>query len=256
MALLRALAGATSVRWVQEDATTFADDLLMQRVFTCTQDLRHMLGTIDACFRILARLGLQVQHKKTQLIVAYKGRQAHQWWKANTATTSEGRFLLIPQPQSKALRLPIVSQLTYLGVVLSYADATTATVEHRLQVAEAQRARLLKVLHSRTLPLGKRVHQSICGLPVCVVPLYMDFISLTYSSATLRELPSRLSGIYVLLRAHMSQESSQALLARLHVEDPLQFLLRRSQNLLVRPETRVRPYDCQASHSQLVGAHN
>ena len=36
---------------------------------------------------------------------------------------------------------------------------------------------------------------------MCVVPLYMDFISLTYSSATLRELPSRLSGIYVLLRA-------------------------------------------------------
>ena len=64
VALLRALAGATSVRWVQEDTTTFADDLLMQWVFTCTQDLRHMLGTIDACFRILARLGLQVQHKK------------------------------------------------------------------------------------------------------------------------------------------------------------------------------------------------
>ena len=91
---------------------------------------------------------------------------------------------------------------------------------------------------------------------MCVVPLYMDFISLTYSSATLRELPARLSGIYVLLRAHMSQESSQALLARLHVEDPLQFLLRRSQNLLAQGrDSIVRPYGCQASHSQLVGAH-
>ena len=29
-------------------------------------------------------------------------------------------------------------------------------IEHRLQVAEAQRARLLKVLHSRTLLLGPR----------------------------------------------------------------------------------------------------
>ena len=98
-----------------------------------------MLGTIDACFRILARLGLQVQHKKTQLIVAYKGRQARQWWKANTATTSEGRFLLIPQPHSKALRRPIVGRLTYLGVILSYVDAATAMVEHRLQVAEVLR---------------------------------------------------------------------------------------------------------------------
>ena len=68
----------------------------------------------------------------------------------------------------------IVSQLTYLGVILSYVDAATATVEHRLQVAEVQRARLLKVLHSRTLPLGKR--ESICGLPVCVIPRCMVFI--------------------------------------------------------------------------------
>ncbi|CAE7790768.1 unnamed protein product [Symbiodinium sp. CCMP2592] len=138
--------GVTSVAWLQEDATVFADDLLMQWIFHGVQDLEHMLGTIAHCFRILAQLGLQVQHRKTQLIVAYKGRQAKQWWRAHTASTSEGRFLLIPQPGHKALRLPIVTQLTYLGIVLSYTDATTATVEHRLQVAEAQRARLLKAL--------------------------------------------------------------------------------------------------------------
>ena len=162
------------MRWVQEDSAAFADDLLMQWVFTCIQDLRHMLGTIDACFRILARLGLQVQHKKTQLIVAYKGRQARHWWKANTATTSEGRFLLIPQPHSKALRLPIVGRLTYLGVILSYVDAATATVEHRLQVAEVQRAHLLNWFSIRGLSLLAK--ESICGLPVCVVPRCMVFI--------------------------------------------------------------------------------
>ena len=41
--------------------------------------------------------------------------------------------------------------------------------------------------------------------------------------------------------AHMSQESSQALLARLHVEDPLQFLLRRSQNLLAQGRDSCDP---------------
>ncbi|CAE7315448.1 unnamed protein product, partial [Symbiodinium sp. CCMP2456] len=123
----------TSLAWVQRDTTMFADDLLLQWEFT------------------------SVQHRKTQLLVAHKGRQAQKWWKAHTASNSEGRFLLISQPNQKNLRLPIVEQLTYLGVILSYKDATTATVDHRLQVAEAQRARLLKVLHSRTLPLGKRV---------------------------------------------------------------------------------------------------
>ena len=188
------------MRWIQEDTTTFADDLLMQWVFACTQDLRHMLGTIDACFRILARVGLQVQHKKTQLIVAYKGRQAHQWWKANTATTSEGRFLLIPQPHSKALRLPIVSQLTYLGVILSYVDAATATVEHRLQIAEVQRARLLKVLHSRTLPLGKRVHLWIaCVRSSALYGLHLVDLQQRHIAHVTITLP--LSSIYVLLHA-------------------------------------------------------
>ncbi|CAE7559090.1 TRPT1 [Symbiodinium sp. CCMP2592] len=136
--------GVTSVTWLQEDTTMFADDLLLQWIVHRVQDLENMVDIIAHTFRILAQLGLQVQHRKTQLIVAYKGRQATQWWRAHTATTAEGRFLLIPQPGSKALRLPIVTKLTYLGIILSYVDATTATVDHRLQVAEAQRARLLK----------------------------------------------------------------------------------------------------------------
>ena len=41
--------------------------------------------------------------------------------------------------------------------------------------------------------------------------------------------------------AHMSQESSQALLVRLQVEDPLQFLLRRSQNLLAQTRDSCDP---------------
>ena len=41
--------------------------------------------------------------------------------------------------------------------------------------------------------------------------------------------------------AHMSQESSQALLVRLQVEDPLQFLLRRSQTLLAQTRDSCDP---------------
>ena len=200
-----------------------------------------MLDTINACFRILARLGLQVQHKKTQLIVAYKGRQARQWWKANTATTSEGRFLLIPQSQGKALRLPIVSQLTYLGIVLSYTDAAAATVEHRLQVAEAQRARLLRVLHSRTLPLGKRVKLWIaCVRSSALYGLHLVDLQQRHIARITIALVKHLRAIARSF-AHMSQESSQALLARLRVEDPLHFLLRRSQALLAKAKDSCDP---------------
>ncbi|CAE7331253.1 Pol, partial [Symbiodinium necroappetens] len=118
VALLRAMAGADSLAWIQDDTTMFADDLLLQWEYTSIPELERMLSTIQECFRVLARLGLQVQHRKTQLLVAHKGRLAHRWWQMHTASTTEGRFLRIPQPNQKDLRLPIVTQLTYLGIVL------------------------------------------------------------------------------------------------------------------------------------------
>ena len=219
VALFRALAGETSLAWVQQATTMFADDLLLQCEFTSVPELRRMLATIATCFRILARLGLQVQHRKTQLLVAHKGRQAQKWWKANTASNSEGRFLLIPQPTQKNLRLPIVEQLTYLGVILSYKDATTATVDHRLQVAEAQRARLLRVLHSRTLPLGKRVQLWVaCVRSSAFYGLHLLDLQQKHLTRITITVVKHLRAIARSF-AHMTQESNSALLARLGIEE-------------------------------------
>ncbi|CAE7207588.1 unnamed protein product [Symbiodinium sp. CCMP2592] len=241
IALFRALAGVTSVTWLQEDTTMFADDLLLQWIVHRVQDLENMVDIIAHTFRILAQLGLQVQHRKTQLIVAYKGRQATQWWRAHTATTAEGRFLLIPQPGSKALRLPIVTKLTYLGIILSYVDATTATVDHRLQVAEAQRARLLKVLHSRTLPTTKRVQLWLaCVRSSDLYGLHLVDLQQRHVVRITVTLVRHLRAIARSF-AHMTQESSRALLERLNVEDPLLSLLQRSQKLLVKTRDSSDP---------------
>ena len=234
VALLRTMADTESLHWIQHDATMFADDLLLQWEYHSVSELERMVSTIQHCFQVLARLGLQVQHRKTQLLVAQKGRLAHKWWKAHTASTKEGRFLRIPQPNHKDLHLPIVPQLTYLGIVLSYADAATATVEHRLQVAEAQRARLLKVLHSRTLPLHKRVQLWIaCVRSSALYGLHLLDLKQKHVARITIVLVRHLRAIARSF-AHMSQEASQALLLRLEVEDPLSFLLRASQKLLAK----------------------
>ena len=234
VALLRTMADTESLHWIQHNATVFADDLLLQWEYHSVSELERMVSAIQHCFQVLARLGLQVQHRKTQLLVAQKGRLAHKWWKAHTASTKEGRFLRIPQPNHKDLHLPIVPQLTYLGIVLSYVDAATATVEHRLQVAEAQRARLLKVLHSRTLPLHKRVQLWLaCVRSSALYGLHLLDLKQKHVARITIVLVRHLRAIARSF-AHMSQEASQALLLRLDVEDPLSFLLRASQKLLAK----------------------
>ena len=107
VALLRAMAGTESLHWIQHDATMFADDLLLQWEYHSIAELERMISAIQHCFQILARLGLQVQHRKTQLLVAQKGRLAHKWWKAHTASTKEGRFLRIPQPGQRICTFPL-----------------------------------------------------------------------------------------------------------------------------------------------------
>ena len=108
VALLRAMAGTESLDWIQHNTTMFADDLLLQWEYSGISELERMISAIQRCFQILARLGLQVQHRKMQLLLAQKGRLAHKWWQAHTASTKEGRFLRIPQPGQKDLHLPIV----------------------------------------------------------------------------------------------------------------------------------------------------
>ncbi|CAE7429260.1 Pol [Symbiodinium natans] len=234
IALLRAVANASSLDWIQNDATMFADDLLLQWEFSDVPTLNRMVNNIADCFHILAQLGLQVQHRKTQLIVAHKGRRAQQWWRAHTASTSEGRYLLIPQSQGKALKLPIVDQLTYLGIVLSDKDATTATVEHRLQVAEAQRARLLKILHSLSLPLAKRVQLWIaCVRSSALYGLRLVALQQKHIERITVVLVKHLRAIARSF-AHMTKEPSRALLERLGVEDPLMFLTRCGQRALAK----------------------
>ena len=234
VALLRTMADTESLHWIQHNATMFADDLLLQWEYHSVSELERMISAIQHCFQVLARLGLQVQHRKTQLLVAQRGRLAHKWWKSHTASTKEGRFLRIPQPNHKDLHLPIVPQLTYLGIVLSYVDAATATVEHRLHVAEAQRARLLKVLHSRALPLHKRVQLWLaCVRSSALYGLHLLDLKQKHVARITITLVRHLRAIARSF-AHMSQETSQALLLRLNVEDPLSFLLRASQKLLIK----------------------
>ena len=147
-----------------------------------------------------------------------------------------GRFLLLPQPNQKNLRLPIVEQLTYLGIILFYKDATTATVDHRLQVAETQRARLLKVLHSRTLPLGKRVQLWVaCVRGSAFYGLHLLDLQQKHLTRITITVVKHLRAIARSF-AHMTQESNNALLARLGIEDPLSFLLRGCQRLLTKAQ--------------------
>ena len=157
VALLRALAEKCGTQWVTDLVTMYADDLLETWEVYTRKDLDLLMQAVSQSFQLLEALGLQVQPQKTKVVLALRGRQARLWIRRDTLDTPDGRVLLIPTPNGKPHHLPIVSSIKYLGVVLSYGDFEGATLTHRLSCAEANRSRILRILHSRSVSLRRRV---------------------------------------------------------------------------------------------------
>ena len=53
--------------------------------------------------------------------------------------------------------MPIVTSATYLGIKISYHNFEKQTLQHRLAAANAQRARLLKILHRKGISVKRRL---------------------------------------------------------------------------------------------------
>ena len=234
VALLKALAHHSSQATVQDVATVFADDLLLQWEFTSVPELDSFLLLVARCLLIMQRLGLDVQHKKTNVMISCRGRQAKQWLARHTARTPDGRYLVLPRQGSAPLHLPIVTSITYLGIVLCCGDFAAQTLAHRLRTAEIQRARLLKVLHSKSIPMHRRLQ--LWQACVCSSALYgLHVIGLRQKQID-RLTQVLVKHVRAITRsfAHMTKESSFDLLSRVRLSDPLTTLQCRCAHTLTK----------------------
>ena len=250
VALLRALAEKCGTQWVTDLVTMYADDLLETWEVYTRKDLDLLMQAVSQSFQLLEALGLQVQPQKTKVVLALRGRQARLWIRRHTLDTPDGRVLLIPAPNGKPHHLPIVSSIKYLGVVLSYGDFEGATLTHRLSCAEANRSRILRILHSRSVSLRRRVQlwracvfsSAVYGLHVVGLrPKHLRRLTV----ALVRHLRA-IAGSF----AHIHHEASRALLDRLGVADPLEAIRQRNQTLV---ESSWSTKDPQVSHPRVLG---
>ena len=157
IALMRAMQEQCGPHWATECSTLFADDLLIHHEFHTRAELDKFLPNLAKCLAVLEAIGLQVQHTKTQVILAGRGRQFKKWRKCHTRQTKDGPKLVMWTASGRSQQLPIVQSATYLGIKISYGNFEKQTLQHRLAAAEAQRSRLLKILHHKGIPVRKRL---------------------------------------------------------------------------------------------------
>ena len=164
-------------------------------------------------------------------MLSLRGRLARKWLSSYTTKTKDGTYLNIPGPNACAIQVPVVTEIKYLGVVLSYADFEMATLKYRVGCVPANHSRLVRILHSRNLSLPKRV--ALWRACVCTSAVY-GLHAVGLGRKHLHKLACFLTRqVCAIARsfAHMTKESNHRLHERLHLQSPLQMLRARLYNL-------------------------
>ena len=215
--------------WVEQCMTCFADDTHLAWCVDKPSDLQEVCRTVREVFRLFRECNMVVNADKSSVVIGLRGSVAKRWQKAHTVFQKGVKGLNFGTP-AEPLVVPIVSQLTYLGIQASYGQFEMQTFQFRQQAASANRARLAKLLHSRQLALKRRLSLYLsCVRSSLIFGLHATGLN----EAVLRRLEATDSRhLRALARSpsHITHESTTALRKRLQTSSPataLQELLQR-----------------------------
>ena len=142
--------------------------------------------------------------------------------KKHTSKTKDGPRLVLWSENGQSLQMPIVTSATYLGIKVSYQNFEKLTLAHRLAAANAQRARLLKILHHNGISVRRRLQLWVtCVRSAALYGLRavgMGQKQIDRLTIVLTKHVRVIVGSF----AHMYKDSSRNLYSRLAIPDPLE----------------------------------
>ncbi len=150
------LAERTNPEWAARAHTLFADDTHIAWTTTSVRDLQFVMTCIQHTFQVFRDFGMRVHPEKSQIIVKVRGSAAIRWVRNHQHRTATGWVLDLGSPHAP-LRIPRVTQMVYLGVVVSYGSFERQSCAYRIKAATGNKHRLARILHCKRLSLHQRV---------------------------------------------------------------------------------------------------
>ena len=157
-----------SPEWVEHCMTCFADDTHLAWCVNRSEDLSEVCRTVREVFKLFRECGMVVNADKSSAVIQLRGSVAKRWLKANAVIRRGVKGLNFGLP-GDPLVVPVVTQLTYLGIQASYGSFEVQTFKFRQQAASANRARLAKLLHSKQIAIRA---ERVCIWPACAAHLF------------------------------------------------------------------------------------
>ncbi|CAE7756511.1 unnamed protein product, partial [Symbiodinium necroappetens] len=148
--MLHCLSQRTSLEWVRDEVTAFADDFICSFTLHKVEDAQLMSQRIQQLFLVLREAGMQANAEKSHFLVKAVGGPLHRWL-AKRSFRQRGALFYDMGTPFEPLKLAYSSSIDYLGVVVSYGAFEQHSMDKRLRAARANQALLaLKELESGT----------------------------------------------------------------------------------------------------------
>eukprot|EP00435_Cladocopium_sp_Y103_P031115 s475_g7.t2 len=217
--------------WLYNCVDLFADDSAFGGSFTSLQELHDQLAYIGIALDLLNTMGMTISPSKSAALFALSGtsykrvrhtlmqrRDNQEWLKICTGSTE--------------MLIPVVTQTTYLGAVMSYQRLEDLTMRHRVQLARSTFSRLQSWLTGRK---GLAIKARMRLWETCVFPV------LAYSLCTVGITAVGLQQIQICIfsmvrrilnnPAHVTGHSHLQVFERYNIDLPALWLWRTADKL-------------------------
>ena len=185
---------------------------------------------------------MTVNPGKSQLLIQLRGKKGGKWIKQRTRRVDDKPVFIAKMPQGRVINLPMVEQIKYLGVILSFGMFERATVRHRIKCAETNRHRPQHVLqgkHRLAVAHRLRIWQA------CVVTSMLHGVAVTgvtpHELRMLRSCMARHVRAMASCPVHLTRESTAHLFHRLKIQEPHVQIQHRLTNIVQRVNSSEDP---------------
>ena len=147
--LMHKLSHLTSLQWLQNHNTTYADDWIIHKHFLNLKQFHLIIQNISILFSLLAEYGRDINFDKTVIILRATGSDLMKMQRRYIHRSDAGAFLKMPKVDGSFIYLRLGHQHVYLGVKIGYGAYQQQSIAHRLTCAKNAAFLLSKWLRGR-----------------------------------------------------------------------------------------------------------
>ncbi|CAE7258436.1 Pol [Symbiodinium sp. CCMP2592] len=198
--------------WSQSHLTLFSDDTHCFWSINNVAELDVAVGQLTTIIQTLTRLGMRINFSKSSAVCALKGLGSHRAQRRHFCWR-DGMLCLRLRQEPADLHIPLGETLEYLGVILSYHHFELQSAMFRASKADANFARLHKVLRTNG-PLSDRQRQRVYTACVHSCLVY-GLAGVGFTKASYRVIQSKLcQHLCKVLRVYQEGVTNHSVLQR------------------------------------------